>query len=110
MSIDDKMPFCERRKYLNTVKKRYDQASERERGVLLSEMEAVTVLRRTSLIRLMGQPSLTRQPRQRHRGRTYGPELDESCASSPTVWITSVPNDSSPIWFSRPNTRHSTEN
>jgi hypothetical protein len=76
MSIDDKMTVDERRKYLNTMKKRYDRASERERGALLSEMEAVTVLRRKSLIRLMNKLSLTRQPRQRQRGRTYGPELD----------------------------------
>jgi hypothetical protein len=77
MSIDDKMTIDERRKYLNTMKKRYDRASERERGALLSEMEAVTVLRRKSLIRLMGQPSLTRQPRQRQRGHTYGADVDE---------------------------------
>jgi len=76
MSIDDQMTVDERRKYLNTMKKRYDRASERERGALLSEMEAVTVLRRKSLIRLMGLASLTRQPRQRQRGRTYGAELD----------------------------------
>jgi len=78
MSIDDQMTVDERRKYLNTMKKRYDRASERERGALLSEMEAVSRLGRKSLIRLMGLPSLTRQPRQRQRGRTYGPELIRS--------------------------------
>jgi len=40
-------------------------------------MEAVTELHRKSLIRLMNG-SLERQPRQRQRGWTYGPEVDDA--------------------------------
>jgi len=75
MSIDDKMTVDERRKYLNTMKKRYDQASRREQGLLLDEMETVTGLQRKSLIRLLNRPSLARQPRRRQRGRSYGPTV-----------------------------------
>ena len=78
MSIDDKMTVDERRKYLNTMRKRYDQASQQGRGALLNEMEALTGLHRKSLIRLMHQPSLQRQPRHRQRGRTYGPAVAEA--------------------------------
>ena len=78
MSIDDKMTIDERRKYLNTMRKRYDPASQQGRGVLLNEMEAITGLHRKSLIRLMHQPSLQRQPRHRQRGRTYGPAVAEA--------------------------------
>ena len=75
MSNEDKMTIDERRKYLRKMKKRYVQASTRkEKGQLLDEMEAVTELHRKSLTRLMNG-SLERQPRQRQRGRTYGPEV-----------------------------------
>jgi hypothetical protein len=78
MSIDDKMTVDERRKYLNTMKKRYEQADQRERGRLLTEMEAVTGLHRKSLIRLLHEPSLERHPRRRQRGRTYGPAVEDA--------------------------------
>ena len=74
MSNEEKMTIDERRKYLRKMKKRYVQADRRERGRLLDEMEAVTELHRKSLIRLMNG-SLGRQPRQRQRGRIYGPEV-----------------------------------
>jgi transposase InsO family protein len=78
MSIDDKMTVDERRKYLNTMKRRYEQADQHERGRLLTEMEAVTGLHRKSLIRLLHAPSLARQPRRRQRGRTYGPAVEDA--------------------------------
>jgi hypothetical protein len=78
MSIDDKMTVDERRKYLNTMKKRYEQADQRERGRLLTEMEAITSLHRKSLIRLLHKPSLERHPRRRQRGRTYGPAVEDA--------------------------------
>lgn len=78
MSIDDRMTIDERRKYLHTMKKRYDQASHQGRGALLNEMEAVTGLQRKSLIRLLNKPSLARQPRRRQRGRTYGPAVADA--------------------------------
>jgi hypothetical protein len=80
MSIDDKMTVDERRKYLHTMKKRYGQANRRERGLLLTEMETVTGLRRKSLIRLLHEPSLERHPRRRQRGRTYGPAVEDALA------------------------------
>jgi hypothetical protein len=78
MSIDDKMTIDERRKYLNAMKKRYDQDSPRERRARLDEMETMTGLHRKSLLRLMSQPSLERHPRRRQRGRTYGPGVDDA--------------------------------
>jgi hypothetical protein len=77
MSIEDKMTIDERRKYLRKMQERYLQASRKERGQLLNEMEAVTELHRKSLIRLM-KGNLTRQPRRRQRSRTYGPEVDDA--------------------------------
>jgi hypothetical protein len=78
MSIDDKMTIDERRKYLNTMKKRYDQGSRVACSALLDEMEAMTGLHRKSLLRLMSAPGLERQPRRRQRGRTYGPGVDDA--------------------------------
>jgi hypothetical protein len=77
MSIEDRMTIDERRKYLRMMQERYLQADRKEQGRLLDEMEAVTELHRKSLIRLMSS-SLTRQPRRRQRGRTYGPEVDDA--------------------------------
>jgi hypothetical protein len=77
MSIEDKMTIDERRKYLRKMQERYLQASRKERGQLLDEMEAVTELHRKSLIRLM-KGSLARQPRRRQRSRSYGPEVDDA--------------------------------
>jgi transposase InsO family protein len=56
------------------MKKRYVQSTREEKGRLLDEMEAVTELHHKSLIRLMNG-SLERTPRQKQRGRTYGPEI-----------------------------------
>ena len=75
MPEEEKMTMDERFKYLRLMKKRYLKAGRLERGRLLKEMESVTRLHRKSLIRLMSS-SLERKPRQKQRGRTYGPELD----------------------------------
>jgi hypothetical protein len=61
------------------MKKRYLKAGRLERGRLLNEMESVTRLHRKSLIRLMSS-SLERKPRQKQRGRAYGPEVDRALA------------------------------
>lgn len=74
MSTEEKMTIDERRKYLRKMKKRYVRATRTEKGLLLNEMQAITELHRKSLIRLVNG-SLERQPRQRQRGRTYGPEV-----------------------------------
>jgi len=54
------------------MQERYRPASRKERSTLLDEMEEVTGLDRKTLIRLMGKSNLTRKPRSRERGRTYG--------------------------------------
>jgi hypothetical protein len=71
----DEMTIDERRKYLKKMQPRYLAADRPGRGVLLTEMEAVTGLHRKSLTRLLAAPSLARRPRSRQRGRTYGVEL-----------------------------------
>ncbi len=77
MSSDDKMSIEERRKYLRRMKKRYTQATRKERGQLLDEMEVVTELHRKSLIRLMNG-SLERKPRRKQRGCTYRSNVDDA--------------------------------
>lgn len=77
MAIEDKMTIDERRKYLHLMQQRYLQADREERGRLLDEMQTVTKLHRKALIRLM-HTSLCRRPRQRQRGRLYGPEVDDA--------------------------------
>ena len=68
MSTEEKMTVDERRKYLRMMEKRYGQATGGERSGLLDEMAQVTGMHRKSLIRLLNG-DLTRQPRQRQRGR-----------------------------------------
>ena len=77
MNAEDEMTIDERRKYLRKMKTRYRRADRKARGRLLDEMEAVTGLHRKSLIRLING-SLERKRRQRDRGRTYGPEVDQA--------------------------------
>lgn len=77
MTTEDKMTIDERLKYLRQMKRRYVDADRKERGQLLDEMEKVTALHRKSLIRLLNG-SLTRQPRRKQRGPTYGPEVDDA--------------------------------
>jgi hypothetical protein len=75
MATDEAMTIDERRKYLTKMQARYRHATRRERGRLLTEMEAVTGLHRKSLNRLMAQPSLRRIPRHTQRGSVYGPPV-----------------------------------
>jgi hypothetical protein len=77
MPAEVKMTLNERRKYLLRMRLRYVQASRGERSRLLDEMVQVTELHRKSLIRLM-QAEPVRTPRQRQRGRSYGPEVDDA--------------------------------
>jgi hypothetical protein len=49
MFTEDKMTIDERRKYLRTMRKRYVEASRKERGQLLDEMQAVTAMHRKAL-------------------------------------------------------------
>jgi hypothetical protein len=65
MSIDDPMTVDERSRYLRKMKKRYVDASRKERTHLLNEMEAITDLHRKRLIQLFNG-SLKRKPRRRN--------------------------------------------
>jgi hypothetical protein len=85
MSTEDKMNIDERRKYLRLMKKRYEQVSKKERGQLLSEMEAITELHRKSLIRLM-KGSLERQVRDQQRGSSYGSAVDDALRVIAESW------------------------
>ena len=76
MAADEEMTIDERRKYLKKQWTRYRIADRTEKSRLLSEMEAVTGLHRKSLVRLLNQPSLARQPAANRRGRTYGPDVE----------------------------------
>ena len=77
MTIDEKMSIDERYKYLRMMQKRYKKADRGGKSELLDEMGAVTDLHRKHLIRLMSSP-VERQPRQRQRGRSYGPEVSRT--------------------------------
>jgi hypothetical protein len=77
MTKEEKMTIDERRKYLQTMKRRYKQADRKTKGQLLGEMEVVTGLHRKSLIRLMNS-SLKRKPRRRERGKSYGADVDDA--------------------------------
>jgi hypothetical protein len=77
MPTDERMTIDERRKYLRKMRQRYVAATGAQRGLLLTEMETVTGLHRKSLIRLLQDGQLVRQPRRKQRGRTYGPAVED---------------------------------
>lgn len=75
MSIEERMTIDERRKYLHSMRKRYQQASRPEQGRLLDEMETITGLHCKTLTRLLNGV-LARKQRQQQRGCTYGAAID----------------------------------
>lgn len=77
MATLEAMRIDERYQYLRRMQSHYRQADRQTKKELLDQMEAFTGLHRKSLIRLMNS-NLTRKPRLRERGRTYGPEVDEA--------------------------------
>lgn len=77
MLDSEEMTIGERRKYLGRMQERYLKADLRGRGRLLTEMGEVTDLHRKSLVRLLKPGGLTRRPRQKHRGREYGTDVDD---------------------------------
>lgn len=72
------MSINERRTYLQIMLPRYTAANRFVQSQLLDEMHAVTGLHRKSLIRLLNAETLERQPRTRHRGKTYNHTLDDA--------------------------------
>lgn len=77
MMNEERMTIHERYKYLRMMQKRYQEAGKKERGELLTEMEAITYLHRKSLVRLMNG-LVVRKKREKQRGREYGYELDQA--------------------------------
>jgi hypothetical protein len=77
MDTEVKMTINERYKYLRKMRERYRVADRKERGALLTEMEAVTGLHRKSVLRLM-HSSLERKPRRQERQKEYGADVDEA--------------------------------
>jgi len=77
MSADEKMTVDERRKVLKKVQARFQQSSRQERSRLLDELAQVLEMHRKSLSRSLNG-DLTRRPRSRQRGRTYGLEVDRA--------------------------------
>ncbi len=77
MPNEDKMTIDERYKYLRIMQKKYRKAKRKERSQLLDRMEEVTGLHRKSVIRHMNG-SIVRKPRDKQRGETYGPDVDDA--------------------------------
>jgi hypothetical protein len=75
MPTQNEMTIDERRKYVKRMAPRYQQAKRTERSQLLSEMEQVSKLHRTHLIRLLNGQSLDRKKRSIPRSRSYGLHL-----------------------------------
>jgi len=75
MPARKKMSSRARREYLGLMQERYQPASRQERSQLLDEMVRVTGLDRKTIIRLMKKYNLSRRPRSRDRGPTYGPQV-----------------------------------
>jgi hypothetical protein len=63
------------REYLGVKQRQYAEASRKERTLILDELVQVTGLNRKYIIQLLAG-DLRRKPRQRQRGRTYGPEVE----------------------------------
>lgn len=70
MTETEPMTINERRKYLHKMWGRYREASRKEKGRLLDEMEFVTGMHRKALIRIVNG-RLSRKKRQRERGSSY---------------------------------------
>lgn len=75
MPAETELDINERRKCLRRMKDQYEHASRPERTRLLNYLQELTGLHRKSLIRLLNG-SLERKPRQRQRGRGYGPQTE----------------------------------
>jgi hypothetical protein len=76
------MGIDERYQYLRRMQARYQQADRKRRSQMLDAMIIYTGMHRKALIRRLGS-DLTRKPRLRERGRTYGPDVD---AALRVIW------------------------
>jgi len=78
MPATERMTIAERHKYLRRMAETYHRASRVERSRLLDHMMVATGLHRRSLVRLLRPGGLERTPRRRHRGRVYGPAVEDA--------------------------------
>jgi hypothetical protein len=74
MSEKDDMTIDERRKYLHKMWGLYRDASKKDKGQMLDDMEHVTGMNRKSIIRILNG-RLSRKKRTKERGPTYGTEV-----------------------------------
>jgi len=72
MAETEPMTINERRKYIHKIWGRYRDSSKQEKSQLLDEAEKVTGMHRKSIVRLLNG-RLSRKPRHRERGKSYGP-------------------------------------
>ena len=84
MATEQDMGIDERYQYLRRMQERYQREDRRTRSQMLDAMVIYTGMHRKALIRRLGG-DLTRKPRLRERGRTYGPEVD---AALRVIWET----------------------
>ena len=82
MIHEEEMNIDEIRKYLPKIRPLFRQASKKEKGRLLDEMEAITKLHRKHLIRLI-TGKLARRKRKKVRGRVYGVESTRKTQKAP---------------------------
>lgn len=71
------MTLAERYKYLRLMQADYQKAGRRQKSGLLDDAQRITGHHRKSLVRRLNG-DLTRKPRRRQRGRSYGPEVESA--------------------------------
>ena len=74
MAETDPMTINERRKYIHKIWGRYRDSSKQEKSHLLDEAVQITGLHRKSILRILNG-RLSRKPRAKNRGKTYGPTV-----------------------------------
>lgn len=74
---EEQLNIDERLKIIRLHRDDYRRANKAERGRILDTLGAVTHLHRKTIIRHL-HGSCERRPRQRQRGRTYGPQVDDA--------------------------------
>jgi len=73
----DPMTISERRKYIHKIWGRYRDGNKQAKSQLLDEAEQITGLHRKSILRILNG-RLSRKPRTKNRGKTYGPNVADA--------------------------------
>lgn len=77
MAETDPMKISERRKYIHKIWGRYRDGNKQAKSQLLDEAEQITGLHRKSILRILNG-RLSRKPRTKNRGKTYGPNVADA--------------------------------